>query len=78
MMNCTKTALLLLSTIGMTSTHADVNAYFNRIKTNSTALYTFFKTMPKGGELHYHLAGGPSPEVMLSLINDSNDCLHSY
>ena len=33
--------------------------------------------MPKGGELHYHLAGGPSPEVMLSLINDSNDCLQT-
>lgn len=61
----------------MTSTHADVNSYFNRIKTKPTALDTFFKNMPKGGELHYHLAGGPSPEVMLSLVSGSDYCLQT-
>lgn len=31
--------------------------------------------MPKGGELHYHLAGGPYPETMLTLAAKNNYCL---
>lgn len=76
-MNYIKTLFAVLSLGWMGSTSADVNRYFNHIKTNPNALYTFFKAMPKGGELHYHLAGGPSPEVMLSLVARSNYCLQT-
>ena len=54
---------------------ADVNGYFNSIKTNPSALYSFLKAMPKGGELHYHLAGGAYPETMLDLAEAGNYCL---
>ncbi|RUR06255.1 adenosine deaminase [Legionella sp. km772] len=74
-MNCTKATLLLLSISWTASTHADINAYVNRIKSKPAALYTFFKKMPKGGELHYHLAGGPSAEVMLSLVAQADYCV---
>lgn len=55
---------------------ADVSSYFKQIKNEPNALYHFFKLMPKGGELHYHLAGGPSPETMLALVANSDYCLH--
>lgn len=54
---------------------ADVCHYFSAIKSDPTALYQFFKDMPKGGELHYHLAGGVLPEVMLSLAPQGNYCM---
>ncbi len=61
----------------MASAQADINSYFNQIKTKPNALYTFFKSMPKGGELHYHLAGGPYPETMLALVSQSDYCLQT-
>ncbi|WED43433.1 adenosine deaminase family protein [Legionella cardiaca] len=58
-----------------TFTFADVDSQFNTIKNNPNALYAFLKAMPKGGELHYHLAGGAYPETMLSLASQGNYCL---
>ena len=55
--------LLLSSVLQATA----VDTCVNQLKNNPQALYHVLKKMPKGGELHYHLAGGPSPEVMLSL-----------
>jgi adenosine deaminase len=77
MTNFVKSILFVLATTWMTSAQADVTSYFQKIKTDPNALYAFFKEMPKGGELHYHLAGGPSPEVMLSLVNQNNHCLNT-
>lgn len=54
---------------------ADVEHYFSGIKNNPDALYQFFKAMPKGGELHYHLAGGALPETMLSVARKGNYCI---
>ncbi|KTD23839.1 adenosine deaminase [Legionella lansingensis] len=54
---------------------ADINHYFNDIKNDPNALYTFLKQMPKGGELHYHLAGGAYPEKMLTIAARENYCL---
>ena len=65
-----------MASICAISAQADVNSYFQRINTNPQALYTFFKKMPKGGELHYHLPGGPPPEVMLSLVAQKDYCLN--
>lgn len=55
---------------------ADVNDVFERIKSDPNALYAFFKEMPKGGELHYHFAGGAYPEAMLKEASKGNYCLH--
>lgn len=55
---------------------ADINGYFNQIKKDPASLHQFLKDMPKGGELHYHLAGGPSPETMLSLAANHDYCLN--
>ena len=46
--------------------HATVSDYLKRIEHDPNALYAFFKIMPKGGELHYHLAGSAYPEAMLT------------
>jgi adenosine deaminase len=65
--------LILLSCYSLT--YADVNDYFESIKADPNALYTFLKTMPKGGELHYHLSGGAYPETMLALASQGDYCL---
>ncbi len=55
---------------------ASIDRYFDTIKSDPNALYAFFKEMPKGGELHYHLAGGAYPETMLDLASSNgNYCL---
>lgn len=54
---------------------ASVNDVFERIKSDPNALYAFFKEMPKGGELHYHFAGGAYPEAMLKEASKGNYCL---
>ncbi len=55
---------------------ANVEGYFSNIKSDPNALYAFFKDMPKGGELHYHLAGGAYPETMLTLASQVDYCLN--
>ncbi|MCL9683352.1 adenosine deaminase family protein [Legionella maioricensis] len=67
--------LSLLCIFFISSLQANVTSYFNQIKTDPKALYAFFKMMPKGGELHYHLAGGPYPETMLLLASKGDYCL---
>jgi adenosine deaminase len=69
----------LLGALGMMlnpQCYADINSYFDQIQKKPTQLYQFLKEMPKGGELHYHLAGGPSPEAMLSLVTSNDYCLN--
>jgi adenosine deaminase len=55
---------------------ADIDHYFETIKSDPHALYTFLKDMPKSGELHYHLAGGAYPETMLALAIQEDYCLN--
>lgn len=55
---------------------ANIYEYFDTIKSDPDALYVFLKAMPKGGELHYHLAGGAYPETMLALAKQGNYCLN--
>ncbi|MFC3908769.1 adenosine deaminase [Legionella dresdenensis] len=56
--------------------HADVLTEFAKVKSELNALYAFLKDMPKGGELHYHLAGGAYPETMLSVAAKEDYCLN--
>lgn len=74
-MNFTKTILSLLGLFLLSPIYANVDSYFHNINKDPNALYSFFKIMPKGGELHYHLAGGAYPETMLELAANSNYCL---
>lgn len=59
----------------MLPSHAKVSEYLSQIQHDPNALYAFFKAMPKGGELHYHLAGGPYPETMLKIAASGNFCV---
>lgn len=74
-MNINKSLLLLLGFSILSPVHANINEHFNQIKTDPNALYAFLKVMPKGGELHYHLAGGSYPETMLSIAVKGNYCM---
>ncbi|MBI2785625.1 MAG: adenosine deaminase, partial [Legionella longbeachae] len=74
-MNYIKSAPCLIALFCFSSAQANVKSYFDNIKKDPNALYAFFKSMPKGGELHYHLAGGAYPETMLDLASKSNYCL---
>jgi adenosine deaminase len=66
---------LLLTLSFLSPAFADVTSHFETIKSDPNALYAFFKEMPKGGELHYHLAGGAYPETMLMLAAHGDYCL---
>lgn len=57
------------------SSFASVETYFNAIQNNPAALTVFLKAMPKGGELHYHLAGGAYPEAMLEGAKQGDYCI---
>lgn len=73
-------ALVLLISLCLGCSLANANSIeqrFNTAKNNANHLYALLKTMPKGGELHYHLAGGAYPETMLNLATKSNYCLNT-
>lgn len=55
---------------------SNINNYFEAIKSDPVSLYAFFKQMPKGGELHYHLAGGAYAEVLFKLSAKGDYCLN--
>ena len=55
---------------------ANVEQHFNQIKQDPNALYAFLKKMPKGGELHFHLAGSNYAETMLQFAADKHYCLN--
>lgn len=74
-MNLIKSIFILLTTLYCVTLQADIHTYFNQMRNDPNALYAFFKAMPKGGELHYHLAGGPYPETMLGLAATGEYCL---
>ncbi|KTD65886.1 adenosine deaminase family protein [Legionella spiritensis] len=72
-----RNVLLLVLLLQQSLCIADVNQYFNRIKQDPNELYTFLKNMPKGGELHFHLAGSAYPESMLQIAAQHQYCLNT-
>ncbi len=74
-MNRIKIIVVWLSLGYFLPLHANVHSYFQHIHNNPQKLDTFLRHMPKGGELHYHLAGGPSPEYMLALVAKKQYCI---
>ena len=74
-MSCFKRLSLFFLLINFSlSAVADINTHFEKIRHSPNALYAFFKAMPKGGELHYHLTGGAYPEIMLKAASQGNYC----
>lgn len=76
-MRIVKNLIFLFTFIYIQNSHAAINQYFQSIQHNSPALYAFLKKMPKGGELHYHLAGGAYPETMLHLAAQQDYCFNT-
>lgn len=74
-MNIVKSLPSLLGLFIISQAQANVQSYFEQVKNDPNALYAFFKKMPKGGELHYHLAGGAYPEAMLEVAAKGDYCL---
>ena len=74
-MNLIKSLPSLLGLFIISQAQANVQTYFDQVKNDPNALYAFFKKMPKGGELHYHLAGGAYPEAMLEVAAKGEYCL---
>lgn len=68
-----KAGLILLCLSLKTLAFASIAETFETIKQDQNALYAFLKEMPKGGELHYHLAGGAYPEAMLQVAASHSD-----
>lgn len=75
-MSCFRSVLCCLLVLCCSAVHADVNSFFNQINKNPNALYAFFKSMPKGGELHYHLWGGVYPETLLEFAAKGDYCIN--
>ena len=42
--------------------YENAKAYFNKIRTDESQLVEFFKSFPKGAELHHHFMGAPQAE----------------
>lgn len=71
-----RSILCLLGLSYLSVSQADVQSHFDQIKKDPKSLFSFFKKMPKGGDLHYHLAGSVYPEAMLHLASKENYCLN--
>lgn len=74
-MNQLHPILFTLLFTSLTVANANVSTYFEKIKTNPNSLSMFLTSMPKGGELHYHLGGGAYSETMLALAATGKFCL---
>jgi adenosine deaminase len=49
--------------------------YLEKVRHDPALLYKFLLAMPKGGDLHMHLAGAVYAEVMLKFGAEANDCV---
>lgn len=52
-----------------------VGSYLDHIRADPARLRDFFYAMPKGGDLHNHLSGAATTELLLSLAVDDGLCL---
>jgi adenosine deaminase len=52
------------------------NLYLKSISDNPKQIEQFFKTMPKGGDLHIHLAGASRAETLLKIGSRDSICIY--
>nr|WP_329124665.1 adenosine deaminase [Streptomyces sp. NBC_01353] len=58
-------------------THAEarVSAYLREVRDRPEALAAFFKALPKGADLHNHLSGAATTELLLKIAVDAGYCI---
>ncbi|WP_240134500.1 adenosine deaminase family protein [Streptomyces sp. MUM 178J] len=52
-----------------------VDAYLKRVQDRPQALRNFFRAMPKGGELHSHLVGAATTELLIRIAGEDRLCI---
>ncbi|WP_033824443.1 adenosine deaminase [Kitasatospora sp. MBT63] len=52
-----------------------VSAYLDRIRDRPQELRAFFEALPKGGDLHNHLSGAASTELLIQLAAEDGLCI---
>ncbi|MEU3712987.1 adenosine deaminase [Streptomyces catenulae] len=53
------------------------NAYLASIRHDPRALQSFFKRLPKGGDLHNHLSGAVTPEYLIAQAAEDGLCIET-
>ncbi len=59
----------------MTPAEQRVNAYLNSVRDRPQELRAFMKALPKGGDLHNHLSGAASTELLVRLAAEDGLCI---
>nr|WP_223183646.1 MULTISPECIES: adenosine deaminase [unclassified Streptomyces] len=60
-----------------TSAEARTDAYLRSVREQPARLGAFFRSMPKGGELHNHLSGAVSTEYLITLGAEDGLCVET-
>ncbi len=63
------------ATPAATSAEARTARYFDSIRNNPNLLLLFLRDMPKGGDLHNHLAGSIYAESLINWAAEAGDCV---
>ncbi|MDF1756718.1 MAG: adenosine deaminase [Legionellaceae bacterium] len=71
-----KALSLIILSFFILDASAGLDEHLNSIRNNPQELYSFFKQMPKGGELHYHFTGSAYPEDLIKIAVKRNYCLN--
>lgn len=48
---------------------------FKAVRADANRLHTFMRAFPKGGDIHHHLVGAPTPQQFLALAVEQRYCL---
>ncbi len=65
---------LCQTTNNISSNEQKTSQYFDSIKNDSSELLAFLENMPKGGDLHNHLAGAIYPEELIAIAKNDKLC----
>ncbi|MET7857002.1 adenosine deaminase [Streptomyces sp. NPDC005318] len=60
---------------GPTRAEARVSAYLRDVRDRPEALAAFFRALPKGADLHNHLSGAATTELLLRIAVDNRYCI---
>ncbi|MFH8405764.1 adenosine deaminase [Streptomyces sp. NPDC018019] len=70
-------AVLPRAAAAPTGAERQVDAHLDRIRNRPAALRAFFRGLPKGGDLHNHLSGAASTELLIKLAGDDGLCIET-
>ncbi|MBA2710384.1 MAG: adenosine deaminase [Tatlockia sp.] len=68
--------LLSFSALAQSQSEIKMEEYFKSVKANPQKLYALLKAMPKGGDLHNHLAGASYAEKMIRYAYNDQLCIN--